>query len=190
MYPTPTIGMVGVLESLHQKMSLSFKHPGDGIYLVGVNRDDINCSEYLHHLCGVTHSPAPHFELEEEYEVQQTIARLISTKLVKSAHDISEGGLFACLLECAMANGLGFSIHTDSDIRKDATLFGEAQSRVVITVNPDLHAIVEAELKGTPFTKIGMVNANKEICVDDESWGFVSDWAEAYDTALEKLLNP
>ena len=188
VYPTPTIGMVGVLDTLDQKMSLGFKHPGDSIYLIGINRNDINCSEYLHHLCGVTHSPAPYFDMDEEYSLQQAVSRLISAKLVKSAHDISEGGLFACLLESAMVNGLGFSLHTGDDIRKDATLFGEAQSRVVVSVNPDIHAIFEAELKGTPFTKIGKVNANKEICIDDESWGFVSDWKEAYDTALEKLL--
>ena len=190
VYPTPTIGMVGVLDSVHQKMSLGFKHAGDSIYLLGKNRNDINCSEYLHHLCGVTHSPAPYFELEEEYKLQQTLARLISAKMVKSAHDISEGGLFACLLESSMANGLGFSVHTDKDIRKDATLFGEAQSRVVVSINPDLHTLFEAELKGLPFTKIGTVNANKEINIDDESWGFVSDWKEAYDMALEKMLNP
>jgi len=188
VYPTPTIGMIGVLDSLDQKMSLDFKHAGDTIYLVGRNLDDINCSEYLHHICGVTHSPAPHFDLDEEYELQQTIQRLISEKLVKSAHDISEGGLFACLLECAMTNGLGFSIHTVDGVRKDAMLFGEAQSRVVVTVNPDLHSFFEAELKGTPFTRIGRVNANKEICIDNESWGFVSDWKDAYDTALERLL--
>jgi phosphoribosylformylglycinamidine synthase len=188
VYPTPTIGMVGVLDSIHQKMSLGFKHAGDSIYLLGQNRNDINCSEYLHHLCGVTHSPAPYFDLEEEYKLQQTLARLISAKMVKSAHDISEGGLFACLLESSMANGLGFTIHTDNNIRKDATLFGEAQSRVVVTINPDVHRLFEAELKGLPFTKIGTVNANKEINVDDESWGFVSDWKDAYDMALEKML--
>ncbi len=188
VYPTPTIGMVGVMDNADQKMSLNFKHAGDHIYLIGENRNDINCSEYLHHLCGVTHSPAPHFDMEEEYRLQQTVARVISEKLVKSAHDISEGGLFACLLECSMTNGLGFSMHTGDKIRKDATLFGEAQSRVVVTVNPDLHTLFEAELKGFPFTKIGVVNANKEIMIDDESWGFVSDWKEAYDTALEKLL--
>ncbi len=188
VYPTPTIGMVGVLDSVHQKMSLGFKHAGDSVYLLGKNRNDINCSEYLHHLCGVTHSPAPYFDLEEEYQLQQTLARLISAKMVKSAHDISEGGLFACLLESSMANGLGFSIHTDKNIRKDATLFGEAQSRVVVSINPDLHTLFEAELRGLPFTKIGIVNANKEIIIDDESWGFVSDWKEAYDMALEKML--
>jgi len=188
VYPTPTIGMVGVLDNISQKMTLGFKHAGDTIYLVGKNRNDINCSEYLHHLCGVTHSPAPHFDLEEEYQVQQTIARLISMKLIKSAHDISEGGMFACLLESAMANGLGFTMHTGSDLRKDAVLFGEVQSRVIVSVNPEIHALFEAELKGTPFTKIGVVNANKEICINDESWGYISDWKEAYDTALEKML--
>jgi phosphoribosylformylglycinamidine synthase len=181
--------MVGVMDSLDQKMSLNFKHPGDSIYLIGQSRKDISCSEYLHHICGVSYSPAPHFDLEEEFQLQQTVQRLISAKLVKSAHDISEGGLFACLLESAMTNGLGFTIQTPKGIRKDAVLFGEAQSRVVVSINPDLHPIFEAELRDTPFTKIGFVNAKKEICVDDEAWGFVSDWKDAYDTALEKLLN-
>jgi len=188
VYPTPTIGMVGVMDSLEQKMSLNFKNAGDAIYVIGVNRNDINCSEYLHHICGVTHSPAPHFDLEEEFQLQQTVARLISEKLIISAHDISEGGLFACLLESAMPNDFGFSISTDKSMRKDAFLFGEAQSRVVVSVNHHLHAMFEAEMKGMPFTKLGTVNANKEICIDDESWGYISDWKEAYDTSLEKLL--
>ena len=87
-----------------------------------------------------------------------------------------------------MVGGLGFSIHTEIGLRKDAVLFGEAQSRVVVSVNPDLHHLFEAELKGLPFTKIGVVNAQKEIMIDDESWGYISDWKEAYDGALEKLL--
>ena len=80
-------------------MSLRFKHAGDLIYLIGETREDIACSEYVHHLCGVTHSPAPHFDLEEEYAVQQTVAKLIERGTIRSAHDISEGGLFACVLE-------------------------------------------------------------------------------------------
>ena len=189
VYPTPTIGMVGVMDSLSQKMTLGFQHAGDSIYLLGVNTDDINCSEYLHHICGVTHSPAPRFDLDEEYAIQQTVARIISGKIIKSAHDISEGGLFACLLESAMVNGLGFTITTGDSVRKDATLFGEGQSRVVVTVNPDLSPMFEAELKGTPFTKIGHVNASKEICIDTESWGYIEDWKKAYDDSLEKMLS-
>lgn len=189
VYPTPTIGMVGVMDSLSQKMTLGFQHAGDSIYLLGVNTDDINCSEYLHHICGVTHSPAPRFDLDEEYAIQQTVARIISGKIIKSAHDISEGGLFACLLESAMVNGLGFTITTGDSVRKDATLFGEGQSRVVVTVNPDLSPMFEAELRGTPFTKIGHVNASKEICIDTESWGYIEDWKKAYDDSLGKMLN-
>ncbi len=189
VYPTPTIGMVGVLDNLSQKMSLGFKHAGDIIYMLGVNREDINCSEYLHHLCGVTHSPAPHFDLEEEFALQTTVLKIIRNKLIKSAHDISEGGLFACLLESAMVNGLGFSIVTGDDVRKDATLFGEAQSRVVISVNPDLQPLLEAELAGIPFIKLGHVTAESDIVIDGEGWGYINDWKQAYDTALEKLLN-
>ena len=188
VYPTPTIGMVGVMDSLSQKMSLGFKHAGDTIYLLGVNTNDFNCSEYLHHLCGVTHSPAPHFELEDEYTLQQTVLRVIGEKLIRSAHDISEGGLFACLLESSMAGGLGFNINTPAGIRKDAALFGEGQSRVVVSVNPDLHALFEAELKGLPFIKLGHVTAGKEINIDSENWGYISDWQKAYDTSLERML--
>lgn len=188
VYPTPTIGMVGVLETLDQKMTMNFKGAEDLIYVVGVNRNDINCSEYLHQVCGVTHSPAPYFDLDEEHKLQQAILRVIGEKLIHSAHDISEGGLFITLLESAMAGGFGFNIATDSNIRKDAFLFGEAQSRVVVTVNADLHAVLEAELGDVPFTKIGKVTMNQEIVIDNEGWGYISDWKETYDTAIEKLL--
>jgi len=188
VYPTPTIGMVGVMDNLSRKMTLGFKHAGDSIYLIGKNRNDINSSEYLHHIHGVSHSPAPHFDLEEECDVQQAVKRVIAEGLVKSAHDISEGGLFTCLLESGMVSGLGFTIHTLGELRKDAELFGEAQSRVIVTVNPDIHALFEAEMKNTPFKKIGYVNAQREVVIDHENWGYISDWKDAYDNAIENLL--
>lgn len=188
VYPTPTIGMVGVLDNLDQKMTMNFKTPGDLIYVLGVSRNDINCSEYLHHLQGVTHSPAPYFDLEEEALLQQTVLRLINEKVIHSAHDVSEGGLFTCILESAMAGKLGFEIATDSSIRKDACLFGESQSRVVVSVNKDLAGVLEGELKGFPAARIGQVLVSGELRIDNESWGYVSDWKEAYDTALEKMV--
>ena len=169
-------------------MTLGFKHAGDLIYLIGESRNDINCSEYLHHICGVTHSPAPHFDLEEEYAVQQTVAKLIEQQSGEvSARYFRRRSLCLPAGMCD-GHGLGFNIHTDKSIRKDAFLFGEAQSRVVITVNPEIAALVEAEMRNIPFTKIGQVNAKAEVTVDDESWGFVSDWKNAYDTSLEKML--
>lgn len=188
VYPTPTIGMVGVLDSLDQKMTMFFRNPGDVIYLVGTQRNDLNCSEYLHHICGVNMSPAPHFELTEEAAIQKAVAGLISKKLILSAHDVSEGGLFTTLLESGMKNNLGFRIQTDASLRKDAFLFGEAQSRVVVSVNPAIQSMFEAEMQQTPFVKLGTVTADGDIAIDNEDWGYISDWKQAYDTAIEKML--
>jgi phosphoribosylformylglycinamidine synthase len=188
VYPTPTIGMLGVLDTIENKMSLRFKHAGDFIYLIGKSREDIACSEYLHHLCGVSHSPAPYFDLEEEYAVQQTIAKLIERGTIRSAHDISEGGLFTCLLECSMGTEHGFSIDTDPSIRKDAFLFGEAQGRVVVSVNPYLNPLFEAEVTNVPYTLLGRVAPTSEICIDGLGWGYLSEWQQAYDTALERMI--
>lgn len=188
VYPTPTIGMVGVLENLDQKMTMHFKNAGDVIYMIGTHRNDINCSDYLHSICGITHSPAPHFDLQEEAGVQKTIARLISEKIILSAHDTAEGGLFTAVLESAMRNNLGFSIDTDGNIRKDAYLFGEAQSRVVVSVSPELQKMFEAELQDVAYSKLGTVLATGNIQIDNEDWGYISDWKKAYDTAIEKML--
>jgi phosphoribosylformylglycinamidine synthase len=195
VYPTPTIGMLGVLDSMEQRMTLGFKQAGDVIYLVGRSYNDINSSEYLHKLIGVEHSPAPHFSMEEEYRLQQAITKLISAKLISSAHDVSEGGLFTTLLESAMVQGLGFDVHTNKHFRKDAYLFGESQSRVVVSVRPEnqekfealLHGLVDASDYSVRYEKIGTVKGD-HIVVDGEDWGAVAGWKGKYDTALENHL--
>jgi len=188
VYPTPTIGMVGVLDNLDAKMGLAFSAPADVLYLIGTAREDIHCSEYLHNLLGVTHSPAPYFDLDEEAEVQDCVARLVSGKVVAHAHDVSEGGLFTCLLESALASGFGFDIHTDDSIRRDAFLFGESASRVVVSVHPSLVPVFEAEMGDVPHTKLGTVKAGGELCIDGVGWGYADDWRAAYDEAIEKAL--
>ncbi len=189
VYPTPTIGMVGILDNIDQKMTMFFKNEGDAIYVIGKNTNDINCSEYLHHICGVTHSPAPRFDLEEEFTLQEKLLTIVREKLVNSAHDISEGGLFVTLVESAMTRNMGFSIDTDKDLRKDAFLFGEGQSRVVVSVSADKQQAFEAALQGHTFGKIGTVTGEGHITIDGSQWGNIKDWKEAYDTAIEKLLN-
>ncbi|RYE08474.1 MAG: phosphoribosylformylglycinamidine synthase subunit PurL, partial [Sphingobacteriales bacterium] len=89
VYPTPTIGMVGIMDSVQNKMTLNFKNAGDAIYLVGVSRNCIGSSEYLHKIVGEEFSPCPHFDLEEEYALQQKVQSLISNKTIVSAHDVS-----------------------------------------------------------------------------------------------------
>ncbi len=189
VYPTPTIGMVGLLESVNDKMTMDFKKAGDVIYLIGVSRNDINSSEYLHKLNGVAFSPAPYFDLEEEFNLQRIIERLIKEKLIVSAHDVSEGGLFVTLTESAFNNNLGYNITTDKNIRKDAYLFGEAQSRVVVSTSGELAAGIESILKNTAisFEKLGTVTTG-DITVDAENWGSIMDWKEKYDNAIGNLL--
>jgi phosphoribosylformylglycinamidine synthase len=185
VYPTPTIGMVGILEDIKNKMTLDFKQPGDVIYLIGESRDDINSSEYLHKLCGIEYSPVPYFDLEKEFRVQQAVSKLIENKLISSAHDISEGGLFITLAESAFPRNLGFSVKQNTNIRKDAYWYGEAQSRIVVSVLPKKVQEFEKALANVPYEKIGNVT-NGGLEIDGESWGNIEEWKEKYDTAIEK----
>ncbi len=187
VYPTPTIGMVGLLEDVATKMTLDFKSEGDIIYVLGEITNDINSSQYLSKLCNVDYSPAPYFDLEKEFLLQQKIASLIKEKLILSAHDISEGGLFVTLCESGFNRELGFSISTSNNIRKDASLFGEGQSRVVVSVAMEYREAFEATLNNFPFQKIGVVTSG-EIVVDGDFWGSIDWWSEKYDNAIENYL--
>jgi len=187
VYPTPTIGMVGLLDHMDNAMTLNFKNEGDVIYMLGESRNDINGSEYLFKLNNVTHSPAPHFDLQEEATLQNKVAELIKAKAIRSAHDITEGGLFISLLESAMPDNLGFAIDYKDGIRKDAYLFGEAQSRIVVSVAADQTAAFEALLAGHPVEKLGTVTAGA-ITIGGDNWGTVDSWKNTYDTAIEKVL--
>lgn len=188
VYPTPTIGMVGLLENINNKMTLDFKEEGDIIYLLGVTNNDINCSEYLHKIYDVEFSPAPYFDLNEEYELHKKILELIQKKLILSAHDIIEGGLFVTLCESGFHRELGFSILTKDGLRKDAFLFGEAQGRIVVSVDLDKINEFEKIVADLPCEKIGVVTSG-EMVVDGEFWGTIDWWQERYDTAIENCLS-
>lgn len=185
--PTPVIGMVGLLNSLENKMTMDFKKKGHLIFLLGVSRNDINCSEYLHKIQNVEYSPAPYFELEEEFNLQQKLESLIGKKLIESAHDVSEGGLFVTLCESGFNNNLGFAIAGDEQIRTDAFLFGEAQSRVVVSVDTENLKEFKNVMGDFHFTEIGIVT-RANIYFESEDWGDVKNWRELYDTAIEKQL--
>jgi phosphoribosylformylglycinamidine synthase subunit PurL len=190
VYPTPTIGMVGLLDSVANKMTMNFKNEGDAIYLIGESRNDINSSEYLHKIVGEEFSPCPHFDLDEEYNLQLVVSSLIKEKLIASAHDVSEGGLFVTLLESAFTNNLGFSAsQKDMDIRSDAYWFGEAQSRVVVSVNEAQKDsfLVALQSKNIGFTKLGEV-IPKNIKIETEDWGEIAEWKMKYDNAIGNLM--
>jgi phosphoribosylformylglycinamidine synthase len=190
VYPTPTIGMVGIVEDMQKRMTLNFKNAGDVIVLLGQSRNDIGSSEYLHKIKGVAFSTAPHFELEEEFNVQQLVATLIQQGNIASAHDVSEGGLIVTLLESAFTNNKGFEVSsTNSDLRKDAYWMGEAQSRVVVSCNNAQLSVIEklAASLHISFGVLGKVT-DADVKVEGENWGSILDWKHKYDTAIESKM--
>ena len=189
VFPTPTIAMIGLVEDKSHVMTLNFKEKGDLIYQLGTSREDISSSQYLVYHHGITESPAPSFSLEEEYALQEQVKMLIRQGVLQSAHDVSEGGLFVALMESSMAGNLGFDITTDAEIRTDAFLFGESQSRVVVTVAPDQEeAFIDLMmLNGVGFDLLGHVTKGS-IRIDDEEWGQVSEYKDRYDNALHRAL--
>jgi phosphoribosylformylglycinamidine synthase len=189
VFPTPTIGMMGIMPNKENITTLAFQNEGDQIYLIGKSVNDIASSEYLYSYCGVKNSPAPHFNLEEEFKMQARLKKLIKEKMLISAHDCSDGGLFITLLESAMPNSLGFEVTSDSSIRRDAFLFGEAQSRVVVSVSKEKAAALELALKsdGIEFLKMGEVKSTSLI-IDGENFGEVEAIKKENSEALEKKL--
>lgn len=189
VFPTPTIAMIGLVEDIKHVTTIPFKAKGDLIYMLGTSRDDISSSQYLVHHHGMEASPVPFFSLEEEYATLEQLKELIRKGVIASAHDVSEGGLFIALLESAMQGGLGFDITTDVEIRPDAYLFGESQSRIVVSVTPENEEsfIDLMMLNGVEFDLLGHVTKGA-IRVDDEDWGVVSDYAKPYQNALGEVL--
>ncbi len=189
VFPTPTIGMLGITDNKENRMTLHFKEAGHLIYMIGESKNDISSSEYLASYHGIKASPAPFFDLEKEYETHQVIKGLISNKLIQSAHDVSDGGLFIALMEAAMPKNLGFSIETDDSIRTDAFLFGEAQGRIVVSLSQEQQeAFVEfMSVNNIDYSYLGEVTSSN-ISIDNEEYGAVTEFKTRYEHSLEEII--
>ena len=189
VFPTPTIGMLGIVEDKENIMSLAFKNSDSLIYLIGESKNDISCSEYLAAYHNFHESSTPPFDLDVEYELQQTTSKLIKDKLILSAHDVADGGLFIALLESSMYNNLGFSINTLDNIRKDAFLFGESPSRIVVSIEPKNKDVFEKFMlsTNTAFNHLGNVTSG-DIIIDNESFGNLEEYKNIYDTSISEKM--
>ena len=191
VFPTPTIGMLGLLEDLDLHTTADFKEAGDVVFLLTpeawTHRDDLGGSEYLACVHGATAGDAPHFDLAEEQAVQEALRALIRARLVRSAHDVSDGGLAVCLAESVIfSDGLGMSARLEGkDFRRDAVLFGEAQSRIVFTTRPDDVGAVRETLAGFAVSahRIGVVTADGRLTL-------ALDGATVLDLPREALAGP
>tara|TARA_B100000902_G_C27322387_1_gene925607 strand:+ start:8861 stop:11098 length:2238 start_codon:yes stop_codon:yes gene_type:complete len=190
VFPTPTIGMLGIIEKKSHVTSLAFQGKSDLIYLLGPFYNDISSSEYLASYHGVAESSVPIFDLDMEYNIQQAVIKLIRLGIIESAHDVSDGGLFISLLESAMVNNLGFDITTSSEVREDAFLFGESPSRIVVSVCETTEDALLDNLRDVniPFILLGHVTKG-EIRVDDNIYGNIDEYRNIYMNSLSSKLS-
>lgn len=163
IHPTPTIGLVGVLPDVTKNATMKFQSQAQSVYLLGNLTDEIGASQYLETIHGLEAGQVPVLDLDLESRVQQGIIELIRNDLTRTAHDTSEGGLAIALAEMVIAGQVGATIQIDSDLRADAILFGEAQSRIVTAVPVGKEEAAEKLLKelNVPFTRIGFVGGDK-----------------------------
>jgi phosphoribosylformylglycinamidine synthase len=160
VYPTPTIGMVGLIEKLENITTSYFKEKGDLIYLLGEDFEELGGSEYLKVIHNKVEGDSPEIDLIREKKLHDSVLGLINKKLIKSAHDISEGGILCAIAECCIineGNKIGASIEVPVKSRADFSFFSESQSRVIISIHPDKKDELEKYLSGLQqsFTFLG-----------------------------------
>ena len=167
IYPTPIIGGLGVLDNVDRHATTGFKDSGDLVFLLGASSisDDASSlagSEYLEFVHGVI-AGQPTIDIELETAVQRACRRLIGDGIVRSAHDCSDGGLAVALTESCIAGGTGFAGDFTIAGRWDAALFGEVQSRIIVSISPksveDFHRICQAE--GVPTVHLGVTGGDR-----------------------------
>jgi phosphoribosylformylglycinamidine synthase len=173
IYPTPIIGMVGLLEDVSHVMTPAFKDEGDVLLLLGRNRNELGGSEFLKEIHHQVRGEPPLLDMGLEKGVQSLCLDLIRKGWVKSAHDLSEGGLAVALAECCMSGRderLGAMVDLEltenpeeGSCRPDTLLFGESQSRILVSINPERLPDVESEAlkQGVPLKRIGQVGGER-----------------------------
>ncbi len=167
IYPTPVLGVVGLVHDVEQSATPGFKNKGDLIFLIGTNADEIGGSEYLKFIWGMEKGRSPHMDLQKEKQVHQVCIEAIEKGLLHSAHDISEGGLAVCVAECAFLGEprIGCILHLQEEMRSDILLFGESQSRIIVTTKPENKEalIKKAQDRRVPLSEIGTTGGENII---------------------------
>lgn len=192
--PTPGIGMIGILPDIEKRTTQYFKNQGDVIILLGETKEELGGSEYLKVVHNKVAGQTPELDLDTEIRVQKTVFDLIQQGILNSAHDCSEGGLAVALAECCVsgeligANVTGYGLQI-TDYRQDALLFGESQSRILVTCSPgDVSKIVDLAKKNkVACQEIGKVGG-KSLKIADLIDLPVKDLQQKWWGALEAAL--
>jgi phosphoribosylformylglycinamidine synthase subunit PurL len=200
IYPTPVLGVVGVIEDASRTMTRQFKHSAALVVLLGDNQGELGGSEYLAVVHGVAAGAPPVLDLNREHALHQLVVGAIREGLVDSAHDCSEGGIAIALAECCFGTG-GIGVRTDlaavtgvpDPLRIDATLFAESASRVIVSTSEDrlTRLFAAAAAADVPASAIGRTGGDRiQLAVDGhvDIDVAVSDAEHLWSTAIEKKL--
>jgi phosphoribosylformylglycinamidine synthase len=164
IYPTPIMGVVGLLDDASRVLTAWFKEVGDAVYLLGETREDIGGSELLKVVHGRVAGRPPRLDLEAEKRLQALVLEAAEARLLHSAHDPSDGGLAVALAECAFRGeepGLGGSFDLPGSLRPDVLLFSETPSRMIVTTRDEARLRAAAYRHGVPCARLGTVGGER-----------------------------
>ncbi|BCM91425.1 phosphoribosylformylglycinamidine synthase subunit PurL [Abditibacteriota bacterium] len=204
IHPSPLIGMIGVLEHVDHAVGMGFRDSGDLIVLIGDTKDELGGSEYLFALHGLEEGDAPALDLDRELNVHRLTLAAIRRQLIKSAHDCSDGGLGIALAESSIAGEIGASIElapeieATPNIRLDSVLFGESQSRIVVSVARENWPTLQAMARkiGVPVALLGSVGGDRFTLADNRAGILrplanlpVEEMTDAYRGAIGRIMS-
>ena len=193
VYPTPVIGMVGLIEKIENITTSYFKKENDLIYLLGEDYEELGGSEYVKVMYDKVMGDCPKIDLQTEKDLQNVVLRLIESKLINSAHDISEGGLICALAECCILdqeNLIGAEVYVPIKTRFDFSMFSESQSRIIVSVSEENKTRFEQILSEsfTPFVCIGKTG-NKSLSINSKYNFDLNRLSDLYYNSIEKLMH-
>jgi phosphoribosylformylglycinamidine synthase len=189
--PTPTIAMVGLIDDVSRVLDQGFRRAGDIVVLVGRTREELGGSEYLATIHGLVRGAPPWIDLGSEKRLQSFMLAAATEGLLRSAHDVSEGGIAVALAECCLASRerIGVRVDVEQGMRSDVLLFGESQSRFLLSVDRQVWPRLRdrAQREGVPVEAIGEVGGNR-LEIGDWIDAAVADLADIWEHALAKQL--
>ena len=190
IYPTPTVGLVGVLAHVEDHCTTAFKREGDAVVLLGRTKAELGGSEYLKVVHGLVAGRPPKVDLVDERLLADLLVTAIRTGIVRSAHDCAEGGLAVALAECCIAGGIGAEIDPETGLPGVAELFSESQARAVLTVAPQHYDALKqlAMTHGTPCVRIGTVGGDR-LRIGSRVDVTLAEMRSAYEPTLERLVH-
>ena len=193
VYPTPTIGMVGLIEGLEKVTTSFFKNNGNLIYILGEDFEELGGSEYLKLIHNKVVGDSPRLDLIVEKKLHDSLLQLIEKKIILSAHDVSEGGIICALAECCIVNEenpMGAEVIIPIKTREDFSLFSESQSRIIVSLNQNNKNEFEKFLKDKkqPFTFLGKTGGN-QLKINGKINVSLDKLVDLYFNTISRIMN-